>query len=82
MKITILLTAYNSYYAKKEAQYLEIKFLKLYHENIVLTQLDISLTDICNIYEEKYTHNLKPSYKITQKRLFENYVKHILITCH
>ncbi|HCC6682595.1 TPA: hypothetical protein ACSPFR_000679 [Enterococcus faecium] len=67
---------------KKEAQYLETKFLKLYHENKMTTQLDISLIDIFDIYEEKYTHNLKPSYKITQKRLFENYVKHILITCH
>ncbi|EMF0535483.1 site-specific integrase [Enterococcus hirae] len=60
---------------KKEAQHLETKFLKLYHENKLPTQLDISLTDIFDIYEEKYTHNLKPSYKISQKRLFENYVK-------
>ncbi|EOA8352592.1 hypothetical protein ACIMRC_000213 [Enterococcus hirae] len=39
------------------------------------TQLDISLIDIFDIYEEKYTHNLKPSYKTSQKRLFENCVK-------
>lgn len=41
----------------------------------MITQLDISLTNIFDIYEEKYTTNLKPSYKTSQKRLFENYIK-------
>ncbi|HAP3771987.1 TPA: site-specific integrase [Enterococcus faecalis] len=60
---------------KKEAQQIESKYLRLYHENKLITNSDLNLKDIFEIYEEKYTQNLKPSYKQTQKRIFKNYIE-------
>ncbi|EOK48047.1 tyrosine-type recombinase/integrase [Enterococcus faecalis] len=60
---------------KKEAQQIESKYLRLYHENKLTTNSDLTLKDIYEIYEEKYTQNLKPSYKQTQKRIFKNYIE-------
>ncbi len=61
---------------KKEAQQIESKYLRLYHENKLTTNSDLTLKDIYEIYEEKYTQNLKPSYKQTQERIFKNYIEH------
>ncbi|MEN2291583.1 site-specific integrase [Enterococcus faecalis] len=60
---------------KKEAQQIESKYLRLYHENKLTTNSDLTLKDIYEIYEEKYTQNLKPSYKQTQERIFKNYIE-------
>ncbi|MFG5427846.1 tyrosine-type recombinase/integrase [Enterococcus faecalis] len=60
---------------KKEAQQIESKYLRLYHENKLITNSDLTLKDIYEIYEEKYTQNLKPSYKQTQERIFKNYIE-------
>ncbi|EHV2920766.1 site-specific integrase [Enterococcus faecalis] len=60
---------------KKEAQQIESKYLRLYHENKLTTNSNLTLKDIYEIYEEKYTQNLKPSYKQTQERIFKNYVE-------
>ena len=60
---------------KKEAQQIETKYLRLYHENKLTTNSDLTLKDIYEIYEEKYTQNLKPSYKQTQERIFKNYIE-------
>lgn len=60
---------------KKEAQQIESKYLRLYHENKLTTNSDLTLKDIYEVYEEKYTQNLKPSYKQTQERIFKNYIE-------
>jgi integrase len=60
---------------KKEAQQIESKYLRLYHENKLTTNSNLNLKDIYEIYEEKYTQNLKPSYKQTQERIFKNYIE-------
>ncbi|MCO5482926.1 site-specific integrase [Enterococcus faecalis] len=60
---------------KKEAQQIESKYLRLYHENKLITNSDLNLKDIFEIYEEKYSKNLKPSYQQTQKRIFQNYIE-------
>ncbi|MFG5449982.1 tyrosine-type recombinase/integrase [Enterococcus faecalis] len=60
---------------KKEAQQIESKYLRLYHENKLTTNSNLTLKDIYEIYEEKYTQNLKPSYKQTQERIFKNYIE-------
>jgi integrase len=60
---------------KKEAQQIESKYLRLYHENKLTTNSDLTLKDIYEIYEEKYTQNLKPSYKQTQERILKNYIE-------
>lgn len=60
---------------KKEAQQIESKYLRLYHENKLTTNSDLTLKDIYEVYEDKYTQNLKPSYKQTQERIFKNYIE-------
>lgn len=60
---------------KKEAIDLENQYIRLYHDNKLVPSYSYTLTDIKNIYFEKYTKNQKLTYLRSQKELFKNHIK-------
>lgn len=60
---------------KKEAIEIQNEYIRLYHENRLVSASTYNLQDVFNIYIEKYTKNQKLSYIRSQKEFFRNHIQ-------